>query len=60
VSICLIVCSSLCSRKGFCDRVSFIVILTYKTLISRVIILWLSSILSFARSLASVVESLTV
>ena len=40
--------------------VSLVRILTYRSLISKVIIVWLSSIFSFAKSWARVMESLTL
>jgi hypothetical protein len=62
LGICCDVCSSLCSDSRFyvIVSVSFIGILTYRSLMSKVINLWFSSIFRVVRSLSSVVESLTL
>jgi hypothetical protein len=62
LSICFDVCLSLCSESRFfeIESVSFIGILTYRSLMSTVINLRFSSIFSVVRSLASVVVPLTL
>ena len=58
----MVICSSLCSesRCFVIASVSVIGMFTYKSVMSEVIILWFSSIFSFVRSLARVMESLTL
>ena len=62
VIICSVVSLSFSVNRYFFAilSVSRIGILTYRSLISNVISLWFASIFRFIRSLASVVESLTL
>ena len=60
--ICVVICSSLYSesRCFVIARVSVIGMLKFKSLMSKVIILWCSFIFSLVRSLARDTESLTL
>jgi hypothetical protein len=60
--ICVVICSSLCSENScfVIACVSVIGMLTYKSSMSKVIILWCLFIFSFVRSLARDTESLTL